>query len=188
MLNGGTSGARAARYAVVTGVAAVVVAAAVFAWSYLGGSRPEEAVARDFLTAFFAGEGASAYRLTTPGYRTVVLREELERLSEAVADVAGDETTITILGSERTPGSQPPESLVGYSASTAAGSAEGVVTLFEVAGDWRVADVGYGFPEAPPERLRDLRTLTRQLNEQLQERIRRLDGTRVPTPEAPAPG
>lgn len=182
MLSEGTSGARVARYAVVVAIVAAVAAAAVFAYAYLGGDRPEEDVARVFLTAFFAGDGGSVYELTTSGYRSVVFREELEVLSDEVAAVAGDEVTITILGSERTPGSRPQESLVGYTARTAVGRAEGVVTLFEFDGEWRVADVGYEFTEAPAARLEDLRTLTRQLNEQLEERARRLQGSPAPTP------
>ncbi len=182
MRSEGTSGARVARYAVAVAVVAVVAAIAVFAYSYLGGERPEEEVAREFLTAFFAGEGGAVYELTTPGYRSVVFREELQVLSDEVASVAGDDVAITILGSERTPGSQPPESLVGYTARTAVGRAEGVVTLFELDGEWRAADVGYAFTEAPAAQLEDLRTLTRQLNEQLEERVRRLRGAPSPTP------
>lgn len=171
MLNGRTSGARVARYAVVVAVLAVLAAGVVLAWSYLGGDRPEEDVARGFLTAFFAGEGERAYELTTPGYRSVVFREELAVLADEVAETAGDDVAITILGSERTPGSEPPESLVGYTARTAVGRAEGVVTLFRTDDGWRVADVGYGFPEAPARRLEDLRDLTRRLNEQLEQRV-----------------
>lgn len=182
MLNGQTSGARVARYAVVLGVLAVLAAAAVITWSYVGGDRPEEDVARRFLTAFFAGDGDRAYDLTTPGYRSVVFREELVVLADEVAGVAGDEVALTILGSERTPGSEPPESLVGYTARTAVGRAEGVVTLFEADGEWRVADVGYGFPEASAQQLDGLRDLTRRLNEQLEERV----GNRYQVP-VPAP-
>lgn len=181
MLNGGASGARVARYAIVIAVLAVVAAASVFAYSFLGGDRPEEDVARRFLTAFFAGDGGAAYGLTTSVYRSVVFREDLVVLADELVELAGDDVDITILGSERTPGSQPPESLVGYTARTAAGPAQGVVTLFEVDGTWRVADVGYEFTEAPPSQLQDLRTLTRQLNEQLEERIRRFSPAPTPT-------
>lgn len=182
MLNGRTSGARVARYAVVVAVLAVLAAAVVLAWSYLGGDRPEEDVARGFLTAFFAGEGERAYDLTTPGYRSVVFREELAMLADEVAGTAGDDVAITVLGSERTPGSEPLESLVGYTARTAVGRAEGVVTLFRMDDGWRVADVGYGFPEASARQLEDLRDLTRRLNEQLEQRV----GERYELP-APSP-
>lgn len=182
MLSSRTSAAQAARYAVVVAVLAVVAAAAVFAWSFVGGDRPEEDAARDFLTAFFGGQGGDAYDHTTSGYRSVVLRGELSALSDELAAVAGDDVTLTILGSERTPGSRPPESLVGYTARTAVGRAEGVVTLFEVDGRWRVADVGYRFPEASADQLEELRNLTRRLNEQLGERAGRLHGSPEPTP------
>lgn len=184
MLNGPTSGARVARYALVLAVLAVLAAAAVLTWSYLGGDRPEEGVARGFLTAFFAGEGERAYELTTPGYRSVVFREELAMLADEVAATAGDDVAITILGSERTPGSEPLESLVGYTAGTAVGRAEGVVTLFRADDGWRVADVGYDFTEASAGQLEDLRDLTRRLNEQLEQRV----GERYELPAPPPAG
>lgn len=180
MLRERTSGARVARYATVVAVLAVLAAAAVFAWSFLGGDRPEEEVARDFLTAFYAGDGGAVYDLATPGYRAIVLRDELAALSDEVAAVAGEDVEITVLGSERTPGAQPPESLVGYTARTEVGRAEGVVTLFELDGTWRVADVGYEFTEAAADQLEDLRQLTRRLNEQLEERVHRLRGSPSP--------
>lgn len=184
MLNGRTSGARVARYALVLAVLAVLAAAAVLTWSYLGGDRPEEDVARDFLTAFFAGEGERAYELTTPGYRSVVFREELAMLADEVAAIAGDDVAITVLGSERTPGSEPPESLVGYTARTSVGRAEGVVTLFRADDEWRVADVGYDFTEASARQLEGLHDLTRRLNEQLEQRV----GERYELPAPPTPG
>lgn len=181
MLSGGTSGERVARYAVIVAVLAALAAAAVFVSSYLGGDRPEEDVARRFLSALYDGRGGTAYDLTTPGYRSVVLREELALLADELRAVAGDDVEISILGSERTPGSRPLESLVGYSARTAVGAAEGVVTLFEVEGEWGVADVGFDFTEAEGEQLEDLRTLTRQLNDQIEERVRRLQGSPAPS-------
>lgn len=170
MLRSQTSGARAARYAVATAALAIVGAAAVFAFAVLQPGRAEEDVAERFLTALFAGQGVEAYELTSPSYRALVLPEELDALSDALARVAGDGVAIRVLGSERTPGSLPLESLVGYTGTTAVGTVEGVVTLFEIEGPWRVADVSFEFVEAPPERTAELRDLTRRLNEQVEER------------------
>lgn len=185
MLRSQTSGARAARYAVAVAVVAVLAAGAIFATSFLKFDRAEEEVAATFLEHLFAGDGRQAYTLTTPAYRSLVFPQELAVLSDALSDVAGERFDLTILGSERTPGAAPAESLVGYRARTSVGPVEGVVTLFQVDDEWRVADVGYDFTGASAEQLEELRSLTRQLNEQIAERARRLEAT---PNAAPSPG
>ena len=183
MLRLQTSGARVARYAVAVAVIAVLAAAVVFATSFLKIDRGEEDVAATFLAHLFAGEGEAAYELTTSAYRSVVFPHELAALSDLLAEVAGPDVDPRVLGSERTPGSAPVESLVGYRAATAAGPVEGVVTLFEVEDEWRVADVGYDFTEASADELEALRTLTRQLNDQIAERARQLGSTPSSAPD-----
>lgn len=183
MLRARTPGARVARYAVAVAVIAVLAAAVVFATSFLKLDRAEEEVAATFLAQLFAGEGEAAYELTTSAYRSVVFRRELAALSDVLAEVAGPDVELRVLGSERTPGSSPAESLVGYQAATALGPVEGVVTLFQLEDEWRVADVGYDFTEASADELDALRTLTRQLNDQIAERARQLGSTPSSAPD-----
>lgn len=177
-----TPGARAARYAVVAAAVAVLAVAVVLGSALLGGDRPEEGIARTFLERLFAGQGHRAHELTTPAYRSLVRPDDLEALAGALADAAGGRFELDILGSERTPGSAPRESLVGYRAATAVGPVAGVVTLFEVDGGWRVADVGYDFTEGDREQVEAVRTVTRRLNQQVEERARRLERPAGGTP------
>lgn len=159
--------------ALASGVVAVLVLVVVVASTLVRGERPEETVADEFLAAVFAGDGATAYRLTTPSYRAVVFEGELGRIADELLEVVGPDTSIEILGSERTvPTPVPPESLVGYQAATAIGTVEGVVTLFELApGEWSVLGVSHRFPDADPEQVKTIRELLRSLNEQVGSRL-----------------
>lgn len=162
----------AATVAVAVGAVSLVAALAVAGVTLWGGARPEEDVAVAFLDAVVAGDGEAAYALTTPGYRTLVTSRDVDALVAQIAAVAGPDATIEILGSERTPGTAYPESLVGYHAATAVGRMEGVVTLVQREADlpWEVRDLSFRFPEADAAATADLEALTRQLNEQLSER------------------
>lgn len=159
--------------ALVAGAVALAVLAGVVLATVRTGDRPEEDVAAAFVSALLAGEVDAAYELTTPGYRLVVRPSDLAVLAAALRDVAGDDPDPEILGSERTPGTAPAESLVGYTARTDAGRMEGVVTLLrpDAASDWLVHDLSFRFPDADPDQLATLRRVSRQLNEALAERV-----------------
>lgn len=165
---------RFVRAALLAGVAGLVAVVIVGAFAFRRGPRPEEQIARHFLQAVLTGDAAGSYALTTPAYRTLVLPGDHAMLSTALHDLAGDGASVTILGSERTIGSDPPESLVGYRAATAAGTAEGVVTLFEVDREWRVADAGYRFVDATPAQRAALQQVITRLDAQVAERAERL--------------
>ncbi|HEX2029644.1 MAG TPA: hypothetical protein VHF25_16805 [Nitriliruptorales bacterium] len=166
----------------VAGVAGLVAVLIVGVLAFRRGPRPEEQMARHFLQAILTGDAAASYALTTTAYRTVVLPGDHAMLSTALHDLAGDAATVTIIGSERTIGSDPPESLVGYRATTAAGTAEGVVTLFEVDRAWRVADAGYRFVDATPAQRAALEEVIALLDAQVAERVDRLQPSVPPLP------
>lgn len=168
--------------ALTAGAVTLVALAVVVTTVLVGPDRPEEDTAERFLAAMLAGDGAAAYALTAPDYRTVVLVSDLEALADALRDVVGDAPTVELLGSERSPDGRGVVSLVGYRGSTAAGRVEGVVTAVRAADDapFLVRDLSYRFPEAPRGALADLDALTRQLNEAVADRVSRLT---VPTPE-----
>lgn len=134
--------------------------------------RPEETVAEEFLSALLTGDPTEAYGLTSPAYRLLVHPSDLSALADALRGVVGSDPGIDVLGSERTPGAAPPESLVGYTGRTAVGRLEGVVTLvrLEPDGGWLVHDLSYRFPEADPGELAELRRVTRMLNEAIADR------------------
>ncbi|HEX9765825.1 MAG TPA: hypothetical protein VGA36_03615 [Nitriliruptorales bacterium] len=141
------------------------------------GDRPEEEVAATFLEALYDGRGDEVYDLTTPGYQVIVFRGDLEVLSEALARTVG-ETSIEVLGSERTPGTEPQDSFVGYQGSSNIGTVEGVIVLVELGdGEWYVRDVSYGFPDASDEQIAELLALTEALNQQFAQRARQGAGT-----------
>lgn len=123
--------------------------------------------------------------MTTVAYRSIVFPVEHRALVSTLAATAGDGVRISILGSERSFGVQPVESLVGYQADTAAGPLEGVVTLRELEEGWAVSDYSYRFTDPPQGATEELEALTRQLNEQLVERARRLDSPDAPIVEDP---
>ncbi len=175
-------GARLARYALAAGLAAALAAVAVVVAALRGGSRPEEAVARRYLQALFAADAAASYSLTTTSYRSLVFPAEHADLAAALQEVVGDQAQMRVLGSERTPGRDPPESLVGYRATTAAGPLQGVVTLLRLDSGWQVADVSYDFRDPPAGATAELEDLTRRLNDQIAERARRTrsDGATAP--------
>lgn len=174
---------RAVTVALGAGAVSFVAVLVVIAVTLWGGARPEEDVADAFLAAVVAGDGATAYDLTTPGYRTLVTVTDLDALADAIAAVAGEGVEVRILGSERTPGTAYPESLVGYRADTANGVLEGVVALAQRTDDlpWEVRDLSFRFPDADPAATADLRELTTRLNAQLRDRADAL------TTPAPAP-
>lgn len=125
--------------------------------------------------------------MTTTAYRSIVFPGEHRALIRTIASLTGREPDLQILGSERSPGSQPLESLVGYKADTATGPLEGVVTLRELDDGWVVSDYSYRFTDPPPGATAELEDLSRQLNAQLVERAGRLDappatGTEGATP------
>lgn len=163
---------RLATVALVVGAVSFLAVIVVVLVTLFGGARPEEDVAATFVSAVLDGDGATAYELTTPGYRTLVTGPDLDALADAIAAVAGPDADLDILGSERTPGAPYGESLVGYQAATDAGVMEGVVTLVQRVADgpWEVRDLSFRFPDAPESATADLRELTTRLNAQLSER------------------
>lgn len=164
---------RLVRVALATGTATLVAVVAVIAFSLTRGPRPEEAVAERFLTALLQGEGGTAYALTTPEYRAVVFERDLDAIADALSEAAGRGAELIILGSERTiPEPVPPESLVGYQATTDVGRLEGVVTLQQQPDEgWAVREVSHRFPDADPEDVADVQELLRRLNQQITERV-----------------
>lgn len=157
--------------AVAAGVVAVVAAIAVLVWTLRPGDRPEEDVAEAFLEALFTGHPGEAHALTSPTYQALVFPADLAALSEALVAIAGTDPQLEIVGSERTPGSEPTESLVGYTGTTASGSVEGVVAL-QQADVWRVIDVSVRFPEAAAQQVAALQDLLDRLNAQVEQRLR----------------
>lgn len=180
-----SQGARLARYAMATGVAAALVAVAVVVVALRGGSRPEEMVARRYLHALFAADAETSYELTTSSYRSLVFPAEHAEMAAALHAVVGEQVQIRVLGSERTSASDPAESLVGYRATTQAGPLRGVVTMLRVDSGWWVADTSYDFRDPPAGATTELDDVTRRLNHQIAERARRIrsaGSTRAPTP------
>ena len=174
------------RAAVIVGVLAFGGLGALVAVRSITGDRPEEDVAEEFLDEFFTGNGARLHPRTTPEYRAIVFAEELGELSRAAATVVGADVDVRIVGSERTPGSRPLESFVGYTGTSVVGEVNGVVTLVELTPDeWFVRDVSYRFPQAPPGATAPLDDLTLELNERLVERVG--GGTTATPPPAPTP-
>ena len=160
------------RGAVIAGVVAFAGLGALVAVRSIAGDRPEEEAAEAFVDDFFAGNGERLHGRTTPEYRAIVYAQELGELSRAAASVVGADVDIHVVGSERTPGSQPLESFVGYVGTSAVGEVSGVVTMVELAADqWFVRDVSYRFPEAPVGATAPLDDLTLELNERLVERV-----------------
>lgn len=160
------------RVAVAAGAVGILALAVVLVTAVWEGDRPEERLADTFLTALFSGEGDAVYDLTTPAYRSLVFVEDLRELSEAFAITLGP-VDVTVLGSERTPGTEPPESFVGYRASSDVGIVEGVLVALELGQvGWRVRDVSYRFPEAEPQEVAELLAFLDRLNQQVAERAR----------------
>ena len=164
---------RIVQVALVTGAVTVVAVVTVIALSLTRGPRPEEQVAESFVAALLEGEGETAYALTTSRYRAVVFERDLDAIADALAEVAGPDAELTILGSERTiPEPVPPESLVGYQAATEVGLLEGVVTLEQQDDDgWAVREVSHRFPDADPGAVAAVQELLRRLNQQIAERL-----------------
>lgn len=151
----------------------------MFASDLRTGPRPEEDVATEFLVAVLRGDAGASYDMTIRGYRSLVFPSEHAELVAVLAGTAG-EAELDVLGSERTPGSRPLESLVGYRAVTDAGPLEGVVTLFRTDDGWEVADYSYDFTAPPPGATDALDELTRLLNDQLVDRARRAEAPPAP--------
>jgi hypothetical protein len=145
------------------------------------GDRPEEEVAMTFLEALYDGRGDEVYDLTTPGYQAIVFREDLAALSRMLASTAGA-TTIEVLGSERTPGTDPQDSYVGYQGGSDIGTVEGVMVLVQLRdGAWSVRDVSYRFPDATPDQVAELFALTEMLNQQFVSRAQQGAGGSAPS-------
>lgn len=169
--------------AVTFGALGLVTLLLVVVFDVVKGDRPEEEVAATFLAALYDGRGEEVYDLTTPGYRAIVFRDELGALSQALAETVG-EASIEVLGSERTPGTDPPDSFVGYQGTSRIGAVEGVMVLVELAeGEWFVRDVSYRFPDATEQQTAELFAFTEELNAQFAERARRGPVASEPEPE-----
>jgi hypothetical protein len=149
----------------VVGLVALIVVLGVFFF----GDRPEEAAAASYLTAVYDGDAAGAYDMTTPAYRALVTPANHQLLVDTLHATAGNGVVTRTIGAERTPGTDPIETLVGYKGTTAIGAVEGVVTLFRIEDEWLVAAVSYRFPDAPPGATDELDAVTRALNEQLSD-------------------
>lgn len=158
--------------AITFGVVGLVTMLVIIGAEIIKGDRPEEEVATRFLEALYDGRGGQVYELTTPGYQTIVFRDDLDALSRTLASTVGD-VDIDVLGSERTPGTDPPDSYVGYKGTSDIGTVEGVMVLVELDdGQWFVRDVSYRFPDATEAQIAELLELTETLNEQFAERAR----------------
>ncbi len=162
--------------AVGSGVLALVAVIAVVLAAMTTGPRPEEDVARRFAEAALRGEAEASYALVTPAYRAVVTRRDHAVLMSELHRLAGDDVTVEVLGSERTAGTEPAQSLVGYTAQTAAGTAQGVITLLRLGDQWRVAEASYRFVDAPEAERERLGAVIRRLGEQAAERAGHLRG------------
>ena len=156
--------------AVGAGVVMLVALVLIIGFGLYEGDRPEEQAARRYLTAIYDGDARASYGMTTPAYRTIVLPPDHQLLIDTLHAAAGDDVTTRTIGAERTPGTDPLESLVGYKGTTAIGDVEGVVTLFRIEDEWLVAAVSYRFTEAPPGATDELDAVTRALNQQLSDR------------------
>ncbi|MBW3577457.1 MAG: hypothetical protein KY462_06910 [Actinobacteria bacterium] len=167
---------RVVAIAVGSGVLALVAVVAVVVAAVTTGPRPEEDVARDFVEAALRGQEEASYTLVTHAYRAVVTRRDHAVLVAELHRLAGDDVTVEVLGSQRTAGSEPAQSLVGYTAQTAAGTAEGVITLLRLGDRWRVAEASYRFVDAPRAERERLGAVIRRLGEQVAERAGQLRG------------
>ena len=172
---------RMVRVAVASGVILVVVVAVIAGFALSKGERPEEVVAAEYLEGLLSGDPQASYELTSRAYRRLVFPGDHALLTAALRQVAGASATVRVLGSERTVGSDPPESLVGYTGDTAVGPIEGVVTLYRSDEVWAVGAVTFDFPEASPAQIADFNRALEQLNEQVVARADQLTPTPSPT-------
>lgn len=154
--------------AVVAAVATLGVLVAAFVRDATDGHRPAAEVADRYLTALADGDGGRAYQDVSPFFRSVVFREELDLLADAIADVTGGRIEVEILGTERT---SDTTILAGYRADTEAGVMEGVVTVVEDQARWWVQDASYRFPDAPDGTTDGIDAVVRMLNDQIVQRL-----------------
>ena len=169
---------RMVRVAIGVGVIGIIAVAVFTVRAFSRGDRPEEEVAAAYLDGLLEGDLEGAYELTSRAYQRLVFPADHALLAGALRDVVGADPTVRILGSERTIGSEPLESLVGYSGSTAVGRIEGVVTLYLVDDVWSVGAVWFDFPEAAPDQTADFYATVERLNAQFVVRT----GTMRPSP------
>ncbi len=168
-------GQRVTVAAVVIGIVTLVTIVFVVAVSLIPDPRPEIAVAEEFLGGLYGGDATSVYGLTTPTYQAVVFASDLELLAATLTELAGPDVELDLVGAQRQPSGPPLVSVVGYTGTSAIGPVRGVLTMIEVtAGEWRVSDVSYRFPDAPTDAAVRLDEVTRLLNEQIADRIAQL--------------
>lgn len=154
--------------AVVAAVATVGVLVAAFVRDATGRHGPAGDVADRYVAALAAGDGVAAYQEVSPFFRSVVFRDELDLLADAVADVVGGQIAVEIVGTERT---SDTTIAVGYQADTAVGVMEGVVTVVEDRGRWWVQDASYRFPGAPDGTTDEIDAIVTMLNDQIVQRL-----------------
>ena len=169
--------------AIASGVILIIVVAVIAGFALTKGDRPEEAVAAEYLEGLVHGDPQASYELTSRAYRRLVFPGDHGLLVDAIREVAGAGATIRVLGSERTIGSDPLESLVGYKGETAVGRIEGVVTLYADDEErWSVAAVTFDFPDASREQTAAFTAALRVLNDQVVARAGEMTATPSPTP------
>jgi hypothetical protein len=154
--------------AVVAAVVTLGILVAAFVRDATGRHGPAAEVADRYLTALAEGDGTTAYQEVSPFFRSVVFRDELDLLADAVAEVVGGRIDLQIVGTERTSDTTV---LTGYRADTDAGVMEGVVTVVEDQGRWWVQDASYRFPDAPDGTTDAIDAVVRMLNDQIVQRL-----------------
>lgn len=154
--------------AVVAAVLTVGIMVAAFVRDATGRHGPAGEVADRYLGALTAGDGVAAYEEVSPFFRSVVFRDELDLLADAVAEVVGGRVDVDIVGTERT---SDTTIVAGYRADTEVGAMEGVVTVVEDQGRWWVQDASYRFPDAPDGTADAIDAVVRMLNDQIAQRL-----------------
>jgi len=154
--------------AVVAAVVTVGILVAAFVRDATGRHGPAGQVADRYLTALAAGDGMTAYQEVSPFFRSVVFRDELGLLADAVAEVVGGQIGVQIVGTERT---SDTTILAAYRADTDVGVMEGVVTVVEDEGRWWVQDASYRFPGSPDGATDAIDAVVRILNDQIEQRL-----------------
>lgn len=152
-----------------TAAAVVVTILVVVVVRLLNPTAAEERrVTTAYLEAVYAGDADAARDQMTATVRSMVTVDDLQDLVDVLAEAAGPDVVIEIVGAA--PAAED-VTVVGYRGTGDENEIEGLVTLVRSQDVWGVQEASYRFPDATDD-LRDrVRAVTDELNERVAGRI-----------------